>query len=114
MNYLVGKDGFTKINETVGTLQNTSKITTVEISDSQEQNSGLLLPPLGKVPLGGSSMFVRCVDGAGAEVRVVPFELEFQGGGSGVGTVVVDGVELHFATDAEIAAMLTNNFGLEG
>lgn len=114
MNYAVAKNAFTQITETSGTLQNASKITTVEVSDSQEQNSGLLVPPLGKVPLGGSSMFVRCVDGAGAEVRVVPFELEFRGGGSSVGTAVVDGVELHFATDEEVLAMLDDNFGLEG
>lgn len=83
MQYLVEKDSFTKISETEGTLQNASKITTIEVSDLQTQNNGLLLPPLGKIILGGDSIYVRCVDGAGAEVRVVPFEAAGEGGGGG-------------------------------
>lgn len=113
MQYLVGKDSFTKINETKGTIQNASKITTIEVSNAPVPGSGILLSPTSKFTFEIDGVYVRCVDGAGAEVRVVPFEVAGEGGGGGVGTIILDGTEFRIATNAEIAAMLDDNFGME-
>ena len=83
MQYLVGKDNFTKINETKGTIQNASKITTIEVSNAPVPGSGILLSPTSKFTFEIDGVYVRCVDGAGAEVRVVPFEVAGEGGGGG-------------------------------
>lgn len=89
MQYLVSKDNFTKITEPKGTIQNISKTLTIEVSETQTKNSGVLLPPMGKIQFDGSSVYARCVDGAGAEARVIPFEVVAKGGG-GDGGVTAD------------------------
>lgn len=80
MRYILSKE-FTKISATSGTVQNISRINTLEMSTSTVQGSGLLLSPLQKHTFSNlSSFYLRCVDGyAGA--CVVPF---FVDGGSGV------------------------------
>lgn len=79
MRYIVSGE-FTEIAETSGTIQNTSKINVVEVSDTNEKGSGIMLYPLDRFTF-SKSIYARCVDGGGAEVRVVPFEVGTQRGG---------------------------------
>lgn len=44
MNYVVKKE-FVKINETSGTIQNTSRINAVEISNQAVKNTGVFFSP---------------------------------------------------------------------
>ena len=71
-------DSFTKINETSGTIQNSSYIFDVEISHKAENDSGILLRPLNKYSFSDQTIFARCVDGA-AQIRVVPFIVDSGG-----------------------------------
>lgn len=89
MRYIVSGE-FTKIDETSGTIQNTSKINVVEVSDTNEKGSGIMLYPLDRFTF-SKSLYARCVDGGGAEVRVVPFEVDAQGGGVSSTVVTVPG-----------------------
>lgn len=72
MQYLLTKE-FTKINETSGTIQNASRINSVEISDTPTAGSGYILPPLDKISFNGQNIYLRCLTGGGAAVRVVSF-----------------------------------------
>ena len=72
MQYLLTKE-FTKINETSGTIQNASRINSVEISDTPTADSGYILSPLDKISFDGQSIYLRCLAGGGAAVRVVSF-----------------------------------------
>ena len=71
MRYSLSKD-FIKINETTGTVQNPSQIRTLEMSENNTPNSGLLIPPLQAHTFVGTTIYLRCIDGL-AEARVVPF-----------------------------------------
>lgn len=71
---------FTQITETTGTIQNTSNITTLEMSTSNTADTGILIYPLEKVSFSNKTIYLRCVDGAGARARVIPFELATEGG----------------------------------
>ena len=62
---------FTKLNETQGTVQNSSNIYTLELSDSTETDSGVLIFPLNKLSFSGTK-YLRCVDG-NSQARVVSF-----------------------------------------
>lgn len=87
MRYVVSDD-FVQINETSGTVQNASKINIVEVSDSTVKGSGIMLYPMDRFTF-STSIYARCIESGGAEVRVVPFEAGVQGGGgdgSGTGT----------------------------
>lgn len=97
MQYLVSNAGFTKITEPKGTLQNISRTWTIEVSNTTAENSGVLLPPMCKIQFDGDSVYVRCVDGSGAEARVIPFEVVVKGGDGGTdfsidqtGTTIVE------------------------
>ncbi|MBQ4495115.1 MAG: hypothetical protein II968_05040 [Selenomonadaceae bacterium] len=79
MIYQLSKD-FTQIAETTGTIQNTSQIYTLEMSQSNVKDSGIFIYPLSKVSFSNKTIYLRCVDGAGAEARVIPFELVSEGG----------------------------------
>lgn len=81
MIYTCGHE-FIKIDETSGTVQNESNINTIEMSQSNEPNSGILIYPLQKHSFNDSDIYLRCVDGA-ARARVVPFKVDEKGGGSG-------------------------------
>lgn len=71
---------FTQLAESAGTIQNNSYIYPVEISDRAEVDSGILLYPLNKFSFSGTKLYMRCVDGgAWAEIRVVPFVVDFDG-----------------------------------
>ena len=62
---------FTKLNETQGTVQNSSNIYTLELSDSTEPDSGVLIFPLNKLSFSGTK-YLRCIDG-NSQARVVSF-----------------------------------------
>ncbi len=80
---------FVKINETRGTIQNTSSVYTVEVSDKATADSGYLLYPLNKMSFDGE-VYLRCAEGGGrALIRVVPF-LVNSGGGASDSSVTVD------------------------
>ena len=98
MRRLITKDTFTQVPLTSGTIQNASGIKTVEVSDVQEEGSGILLLPLNKISFTGKTLYVRCVDGAGAEVVVVPFEVDAGGGGGG-SSGGLSGVTADFSLD---------------
>ena len=90
MVYLLSND-FTKISETTGTVQNTSHIYTIEMAQSNVKDSGIFIYPLHQHSFNGTDIYLRCVDGAGAEARVVPFEVDKKGGGATIidGTLIV-------------------------
>lgn len=69
---------FTRLAETAGTIQNNSYIYPIEISNQAVADSGILLYPLNKFTFSGTQLYMRCTDGgAWAEIRVVPFLLDF-------------------------------------
>ena len=77
---------FTRISETAGTIQNNSYIYPIEVSNQAVADSGILLYPLNKFSFSGTQLYLRCIEGGGrAEIRIVPFTLDFgisQGGTS--------------------------------
>lgn len=76
MRYTVTGE-FTKINESAGTIQNTSQIYSLEVSAYQTKDSGILVYPLNSVTFKGSPVFVRCVDTNGViDVRVATFTVD--------------------------------------
>ena len=85
MRYFLSKD-FTQIAQTSGTIQNTSRIYSAEISDSAQAGSGLILPPLNKISFVNKTLYARCVDVA-VEIRVVPFLTDTTGASSSSGSV---------------------------
>ena len=92
MIYNVRSD-FVPIDVTAGTIQNNSYVYPIEISNQAVANSGVLLYPLNKVSFScNTKLYMRCVDGgAWAEIRVVPFTLDFgivQGGSSSTDTEI--------------------------
>ena len=98
MIYSVAND-FVKINETSGTIQNTSSIFSVEISDKAEIDSGLILPPLNKISFSDKTLYARCIDeNMRAELRVVPFVVDMgvgsSSGGSSIGSDSFDQSDL--------------------
>ena len=74
MIYQLGND-FTQISETTGTIQNTSHINTVEMSNSTVEGSGILIYPLQTKSFNNKTIYLRCYENGGAEVRVIPFEV---------------------------------------
>ena len=62
---------FTKLNETQGTVQNSSNIYTLELSDSNVPDSGVLIYPLNQRSFSGTK-YLRCIDG-NTQARVVSF-----------------------------------------
>ena len=100
-------DEFTKINETRGTIQNTSQCYSVEISDTAEENSGYLLHPLNRISFSGE-VYLRCTESGGrAQVNVVSFITDSGGGGSGGSSTVDDSL---IASDDEITNLIDNIF----
>lgn len=80
MLYRVNSD-FIKISETSGTIQNTSRVFDLEVSNQPEPNSGIILFGLNKFSFSNETIYLRCIDGV-ADVRVVPFVTDSSGGGS--------------------------------
>ena len=79
-------DDFVKINETSGTVQNTSYICDVELSHKPEIDSGILLRPLNKYSFSDQTIYIRAIGGR-VDVRVVPFIVDAGAGGSSSGSV---------------------------
>jgi len=75
-------DDFVKVAEAQGTIQNSSRVFDIEVSDKPEPNSGIILFGLNKFSFTGTK-YIRCI-GGNAQVRVVPFATDFSGGGSSV------------------------------
>ena len=75
---------FKKISETVGTVQNAS-IFTVELSNKNEYDSGILLYPRQTYSFSNTTIYLRCIEGV-AKVRVVPI-VGTSGSGSSSGSV---------------------------
>ena len=73
---------FKPLGITSGIIQNTSTISTLEISDTNEFGSGIFIYPLCEHAFTDKTLYVRCIDGT-ARVRIVePFELNSNGGGN--------------------------------
>ncbi|MBQ4494664.1 MAG: hypothetical protein II968_02750 [Selenomonadaceae bacterium] len=49
------------------------------MSQSNVKDSGIFIYPLQRVSFANKTIYLRCVDGAGAEARVLPFELISEG-----------------------------------
>lgn len=77
--YRVNTD-FIKISETTGTIQNTSRVFDLEVSNQPEPNSGIILFGLNKFSFSNETIYLRCIDGV-ADVRVVPFTTDGSSGG---------------------------------
>lgn len=115
---------FTRITETAGTIQNNSYIYPIEVSNQAVADSGILLYPLNKFSFSGTQLYLRCIEGGGrAEIRIVPFTLDFgisQGGTStatdsldaAVDEIISDAMSGNYTsdpdTDATINDMLNN------
>lgn len=112
MLYQLSSD-FIKISETFGTVQNTSAVHTIEMSQSDAPNSGILIYPLQKHSFKDTAIFLRCTDGGSAIVRVVPFELDVEGGEGSVGTLILNGEEYKIATNTEIYNLIDDIWGKE-
>ena len=111
MKYLLTKD-FTRLEETSGTIQNASKIRTIEVSDDGTEGNGILLYPQQKHSFRDSVVYARGVDGA-AEIRVVPFELDARGGDEGVEGFIIAGESYYVASNVEVSDLLDDIFGTE-
>ncbi len=108
MRYFVTSDSFTKIDETEGTIQNVDSVFTVEMSDSQNFDSGVLIYPHQKHSFSGAKIYLRCLEGT-AEIRVVPFEIDVGTGGNS--EILIDGESYHVATNAQVSNMLDEVMG---
>ena len=105
MIYAVTSD-FVKINETQGTIQNTSRVYDIEVSDKPEPNSGIILFGLNKFSFSGTK-YIRCIGGS-AQVRVVPFATDSTGDNSSSSSSSIDGE--HFADDDEMQKAIDDIF----
>lgn len=104
MIYNVTSD-FMRLAETAGTIQNNSYVYPIEISNQAVANSGVLLYPLNKVSFSGTQLYMRCTDGgAWAEIRVVPFTLDFGISQGGTSTAT----DSQTATDDEANAIIND------
>lgn len=111
MLYTLSSD-FIKLNETSGTVQNSSSICTLEISETPTPDSGILIFPLQKHSFKDTQLFLRSIDGF-AQARVVPFELDHKGGDSLVDSITLNGEQLKIASNKDILLMLEEIFGKE-
>ncbi len=80
MIYNVTSD-FTKLSETSGTIQNTSRVYDIEVSDKATPDSGIILFGLNNFSFSNQTVYVRCIGGS-AEIRVVPFTTDTTSGGA--------------------------------
>ena len=102
---------FVKINETRGTIQNTSSVYTVEVSDKATADSGYLLYPLNKMSFDGE-VYLRCAEGGGrALIRVVSF-LVNSGGVASESSVTVD--DSLVIADEDLDTLLDEAFNGDG
>ena len=110
MRYLLSKN-FTKISRTSGTVQNTSRTCTLEMVESDEPDTGVLILPLQKHSFQNTAIYLRCIDGW-AEACVVPFVLDVgtsTGNSPSSSGSVAEGD--NFADDDEVEKMFDDIFG---
>ena len=107
MIYNVTND-FVRLSETAGTIQNNSYIYPIELSNQAVADSGILLYPLNKFTFSGTQLYMRCTDGgAWAQIRVVPFLLDF---GTSTATTPADTTS---DVDELIADALNGNYSTD-
>lgn len=96
---------FTKLNATKGTIQNASATYTIEVSDKNEENSGIILNPQEKYSFSDTTIYVRCANSEQAKVRYSSLVVASCacGGGDGGGTSSDDGDET--ITPADIGGL---------
>lgn len=111
---------YDSIDESTGTLQNTSLIHTIEVANKPDADNGILLYPRQKIVFSELSLWVRCLDGT-AYVRVIPYKLK-PGTGADVARALGSEPEepeepatpvYAVAQDSEISEMLKDIFGTE-
>lgn len=96
MRILVG-NSFIQIDLNSGTIQNSSALHSIEISNTNQPNSGYLLFPSKAVTFSGSPVFIRAADSnANVPVVVVPLLI----------TELSNRSTANLATDDETNAML--------
>lgn len=101
MRYLVGNSA-TQIDFDAGTIQNTSALHTLEISNTNQPNSGFLLFPGKSVTFNGSPIYLRSVAlGIQISVVVIPILLNEYSQSNSV----------NLASDDETNAMLNDILG---
>ena len=100
-------NNFIAVNETAGTIQNSSYAYSVEVSNKPENDSGILLFPLNKFTFSGTKLYMRCVDGgARARIRVVPFMLDY----SGTASISPATDDTQFASDDAVNGIIADAF----
>ena len=112
MVYKISADSFTKINERSGTLQNIDSGYSIEMSDNENFDNGILVYPHQKHTFHNIDIYLRCTqDKATAEVRVVPFEIDI-GGASSSAVIYSDTTVAKYgvASPSEVDSMLDNFF----
>ena len=112
MVYKISADSFNKINERSGTLQNIDSGYSIEMSDNETFDNGILVYPHQKHTFHNTDVYLRCTqDKATAEVRVVPFEID-NGGTSGSAVIYSDTTVANYdvASPSEVDSMLDNFF----
>ena len=113
MIYNVTND-FVRLSVTAGTIQNNSYIYPIEISNQAVADSGILLYPLNKVSFSGATLYMRCTDGgAWAQIRVVPFLLDFGSStatstdtDSDVDELIADALNGNYSTDPDADSVI--------
>lgn len=99
-------NNFIKLTETSGTIQNTSSIFSIEVSDKPEADSGFILFPLNKISFSGEAIYLRCIEAGGrAAINVVSF---IHSSSVSQGSSVDDSL---IATDEQINNLLDVVFG---
>ena len=109
MRYLLSEE-FTKIGKMSGTVQNLSKICTLEMSATNVKGTGVLLLPMQKHSIQDTTVYLRCVEGW-AEAGVVPFVLDMDTSGGGGSSPSSAADEPQVASDEDIDEMLDDIFG---
>ena len=91
MKYLVQPDSVVIINETSGTIQNVDQANSVELSDTINFSSGIVLYPYQMLKF-SNQLYARLY-GKGVpsvEINIVPFVIEEASSDMGSGTSIVD------------------------
>lgn len=109
MIYNVTSD-FTKLSETSGTIQNTSRVYDIEVSDKPTPDSGIILFGLNKFSFSNQTIYVRCIGGS-AEIRVVPFTTDATSGGASSSSIPADET---FADDNDVENLYDDIFNQGG
>lgn len=88
MIYTVGNE-FVKLNETSGTIQNSSSTTTIEMATEPNIGSGIHVYPQQIVSFHNADIYLRSLRGE-TQVRYVPFDINSRGGDDDVDYLLGD------------------------